>query len=224
MAVAMVALIFASAPLASGAPAAFLAKALGLNGKQKREVRSIADTQISDRSHGLSVRSAANATSAAFATNAGTATNANKAATANEAMSATNALVAEYADSAGTAESLAGQVRSGLARAALGQKVPLVSFYVFALSLSCRNEAGNPEAVIEATSSEAESDGYGTRMSTPGTSYAIMSVGPSATFAENNDNAADFLTPRPAAFVVDLTAGINYLGAACYADALVNAS
>jgi hypothetical protein len=221
MAVALLALIFAMAPLASGAPVAFIAKTLGLTSKQRKEAKAIADREIKHQAAGLSVLAATNAKDAAFATTAGSASSATK---ANEATSAANALLAEDAKHAGTAERLTGEARSGLVRAALGQKLPLVAFYVFALALNCKNEGGNPEAVIEATSGEANADGFGVKMTTPGASYEIMSAGPSASFAENNDNAVDFLTPLPAAFVVDLTTGVNYLGAACYADALVNAS
>jgi hypothetical protein len=73
---------FASGPIAS------IAKALGLNGKQKSQVTSIADAQIAAKAPTLSVLNATNATNAANATNA---TNAANAANATNATNAGNA-------------------------------------------------------------------------------------------------------------------------------------
>ena len=74
MAVAIVALVmaFAGTSIAS-TPIAFIASSLGLNGKQKKQAKSIADKEIKNKAGGLNVNSAktaGSATSAVTATNA----------------------------------------------------------------------------------------------------------------------------------------------------------
>ncbi len=143
---------------------------------------------------------------------------------------------ASNASNASNANTLGGQApsafepasnwtRSGLIKAASGQTVPLASFGPFSLQLKCVAVAGTEvEGQVFATSTEANSDGYGTEMATAGTSYDVLRNGPSETFSENDDNAADFFTPSGKTYLADLTVGENYLGAACFANALVSAS
>lgn len=117
-------------------------------------------------------------------------------------------------------------IRTGLVKAGSGQTVPLVSFGPFTLKLNCVPGSGtNVQAEIDATSTEANSDGYGTQMTTAGQSYTVLSTTFSGTtFTESNDNAADFFTPSGRTYIADLTVGQNYLGAQCFANALVSPS
>jgi hypothetical protein len=93
------------APLASGAPGAFIAKTLGLNSAQKKQVKAITESEIAAKAPKLSVLSAQTATNAANATNATNATNAIHAASATSAESATSATNASHAASATSSES-----------------------------------------------------------------------------------------------------------------------
>jgi hypothetical protein len=139
--------------------------------------------------------------------------------------------------SADNANTLAGQApsayepasfwtRTGLVKSASGQTVSLATFGPFNLQLKCVAGSGsNVESVIDATSTEANSDGYGTEMTAAGTAYEVLSTFTSRSkFYETNSNAADFLTPGGKTYIADLTVGENYLGAACFANALISPS
>jgi hypothetical protein len=93
--IAVLALVVAcGGTAAASGPVAFIGKTLGLNGKQRRQVTSIADAQITAKAPTLSVlnaTSATNATNATNAFNAANATNATNAANATNALNATNA-------------------------------------------------------------------------------------------------------------------------------------
>jgi hypothetical protein len=82
---------------------AFVAKTLGLNKAQKKQVKAIADSEIANKAPTLSVLSAANATNATNAANATNATKATSATNATNAANATNATNATKATSAGLA-------------------------------------------------------------------------------------------------------------------------
>lgn len=151
--------------------------------------------------------------------------------TAQQAASATNAA------NAGNAATLGGEppsafepassfIRTGLVTASSGQTVPLASFGPFTLTLKCNNKGGNNvEAEIDATSTEANSDGYGTQMLFVGLSYDVLDTNQhGTTFTESNDNAANFFTPSGKTYIADLTLGQNYLGAQCFANALITPS
>jgi hypothetical protein len=164
------------------------------------------------------------------------ATYANRAGAANSAVSATNATNATNAVDAANANTVGGQpptafeaashfVRSGLVKANAGQTVAVASFGPFTLSLTCNDDgAGNVDAELDATSTEANSDGYGIAMTNAGQPYQIIGTSIGTSFAENDDNAADFFTPSGKTYIADLTAGRRYLGAACFANALVSQS
>lgn len=125
----------------------------------------------------------------------------------------------------GAFEPASNWTRSGLIKAASGQTVSLANFGPFSLQLKCVAESGSEvEGQVLATSTEANSDGYGTEMVTAGTSYDVLRSGPSETFSENDDNSADFFTPGGKTYIADLTVGEDYLGAACFANALVSPS
>jgi hypothetical protein len=77
MVVAIIALVVAAGGTSlAKAPVAFVAKALGLNSTQKKQVTKIADTQIRKKAKNLSVKSANTATTASSAINALSAVNA----------------------------------------------------------------------------------------------------------------------------------------------------
>ena len=81
--ISMIALVLAAGGTSfAAAPVAFVAKVLGLNSKEKKQVTSIADNQIASKGPKLSVL---------FATSAGTATTATNATNATNATTATNA-------------------------------------------------------------------------------------------------------------------------------------
>jgi hypothetical protein len=171
------------------------------------------------------------AVSADHATTATSATEATTAAFANAATNATNASNAGNANTvdgqpASSFEPASNFIRTGLVTAAaVGQIVPLTSFGPFTLTLDCVDRGGGVvQAQINATSTEANSDGYGTPMPMAGTSYDVLVSGPSAGFDESNANAADFFTPSGKTYVAVLTVGENYLGAKCFANALVTPS
>ena len=103
--------------------------------------------------------------------------------------------------------------------AVAGQAVPLASFGALALKLNCVNKGGGDIAAeINATSTVANSDGYGTAMTTAGSSYNVLTIGTNSSFEEANDQAANFFTPTGQTYLADLTLGENYLGATCYAN------
>jgi hypothetical protein len=156
---------------------------------------------------------------------------------AAQADHATSASFASYAANATNANTVGGQsaiafepssdfIRTGLVRAQPGQIVPLASFGPFALTLNCVASGAAVRPEIDATSTVANSDGYGTPMPDIGTAYDILRTTTSSStgFYESNDDAANFFTPDGATYVADLTVGENYLGARCYANALVSPS
>jgi len=90
--ISLIALVLAAGGTSfAAAPVAFVAKALGLSSKQKKQVTSIADSQIASKGPKLSVLYAASAGTATTATNATNATNATSATNATTATNATNA-------------------------------------------------------------------------------------------------------------------------------------
>ena len=101
--ISIVALVLAAGGTSfASAPLAFVAKTLGLNGTQKKQVTSITDKEIKSKAPKLSVLFA---TSAGSAATAGSAASAGSAATAGSATSATNA---QNAVTASNASSLGG--------------------------------------------------------------------------------------------------------------------
>jgi hypothetical protein len=121
-------------------------------------------------------------------------------------------------------------IRTGIVKASVGQTVPLTKFGPFTLTLQCVAGTGaNIDGQIHATSTEANSDGYGTAMTTAGTDYRVLNafpIGGTTTFSENDDNAADFYTPSGISYIADLTVGQNWAAAPaqCFANALVSPS
>ncbi len=155
---------------------------------------------------------------------------------ATNADHATTANSAGFANGAGNANSVGGQpaaafepagdfIRTGLVTAGSGQIVPLASFGPFTLTLNCVASGSQVRAEVDATSTVANSDGYGTPMTTAGDSYDVLGTsGASSGFIESNQNAANFFTPDGNTYVGILTIGQNYLGARCYANALISPS
>lgn len=215
LAVATIALIVALAGTSiAKVPIGFVASALGLNSKQKKQVTTIADTEIKHKAGGLSVKNAKHATSASSATTATTATTAKTATTAATAVNA-----AELDGQAATAfEPSADFFRSGLVTAASGQTVPIVSFGSFALSLVCTAGGGGAvDASITATSSVADALGAGVQL-TAGVPATILDTGSGTTFNEDDNNVYDFLAPGKA-YQADTIVGQNAPGiGACFAD------
>jgi hypothetical protein len=160
--------------------------------------------------------------------------------------SARSAVTASTAATAGTAQNantLGGQppsafepasnfIRTGIVKAIPGQTVTLTSFGPFTLWLRCSSPTrGKTFAEIDATSTEANSDGFGTNMSNAGQTYDVLDVNAVAANgstgpAETNGWAADFLAPSGRSFMADLVVGENYFGltSTCFANALVNPS
>jgi hypothetical protein len=87
--ISIIALVLAAGGTSyAGAPVAFVAKTLGLNGKQKSQAKSIAEKEIKAKASKLTVLSAKSATSAATAATAATAGTATSATTATTATTA----------------------------------------------------------------------------------------------------------------------------------------
>jgi hypothetical protein len=232
MLVAMTALVVALSGTAVAATSLVngdkLIKKGSLSGNRLRN-HTLTGTQINLNKLGKvpSAKKADTATSATKATSATTATTATAALTAASATTATNAnALGGAAPSA--YEPSAHFVRTGLVTATSGQVVNLASFGSFTLKLNCVAGSGAAvQAEIDATSTVANSDGYGTQMATAGTSYTVLNTFTSGTTPnENDDNAADFFTPAGQTYVADLTVGQNYPGfpGACFANALVSTS
>ena len=228
MLVAMTALVVASSGTAIAASLVNgdkLIKKHSLSGNRLRN-HTITGTQVNVNKLGK-VPSAKNAD---HATSATTATAAVTAGAATVATNATNA--AALGGAAPSAyEPSAHFFRTGLVTATSGQTVPLVTFGVFTLKLNCvaGTTAGTVQAEIDATSNVANSDGYGTAMTTPGTPYKVLQTfnGFTSTFTENDDNAADFFPPTGQTYLADLTVGQNFPGtttAGCFANAFVSTS
>ncbi len=167
----------------------------------------------------------------------GTQINLRKLGTVPGAVNALNAVNADDAATAGNANALGGQppsafepasdfIRTGLVTASSGQTIALASFGPFTLTLVCNDKGGqNVEAEIDATSTEANSDGYGTPMAFVNAAYDVLDTNVhGTTFAETNDNVANFFTPSGQTYIADLTLGQNYLGAPCFANALISPS
>ncbi|HWF23953.1 MAG TPA: hypothetical protein VG275_00790 [Solirubrobacteraceae bacterium] len=178
--------------------------------------------------HATTATSATKATTATKATSATTATIATAAITAGSATNATNATNAVNAAALGgqAASAYETAVRTGLVTATSGQTVALATFGAFTLKLKCTAGTGAAvSAEIDATSTVANSDGYGIPMTTAGTSYTVVApLSSGTTFNENDDNAADFLTTTAGqTYIANLTVGQNFPGAAagCFANAVV---
>jgi hypothetical protein len=227
MVVAMIALLLAASGTAVAASKLVsgdkVIKKHSLSGNRLRN-HTITGTQVNMAKLGK-VRSAKHADSASTATNATNATNAKNATNATHATTAGNAAtVGGQGPSA--FEPAANFIRTGLVKANAGQTVPLAKFGPFTLTLTCNDGGGgNVQGEIDATSTEANSDGYGTTMTTAGTSYQVLVTSFSTTAQESDDNAADFITPSGKAYIADLTVGENQFGLnACFANALVSPS
>jgi hypothetical protein len=225
MVVAMTALVVASTGTAIAAGLVNgdkLIKKHSLSGNRLRN-HSVTGTQINLSRLGK-VPSAANADRATTASSATTSSSATVAATAN---TATNALSLGGAPAAAY-EPAAHFLRTGLVTAASGKSVTLATFGAFTLTLKCTAGTGAAVAAeIDATSTVANSDGYGTAMTTAGTSYPVIKPLTSGTiFVENDNNAADFFTTTGQTYIADLTVGQNFPGAAagCFANAFVTTS
>ncbi len=119
-------------------------------------------------------------------------------------------------------------IRTGLVKAPVGQSVSLANFGPFALTLTC--SAGTKGAIlaeIDATSTEANSDGYDVPMTVAGQSYTVIGpVSSAINPPESDGNAADFFSPSGKTYIADLTVGSGYLGLVntCFANALVSPS
>jgi hypothetical protein len=218
VAISVVALVLAAGGTSfAKAPEAFIAKAVGMNSKQKHEAKSIAKKTIASAAPKLSVLHAVDATNATTATNSTTAATATTATTATNANNLGGAAPSAYEPSAHF-------IRSGLVKASTGQTVPIASFGPFALTLVCTDAgSGETDAEIVATSTEANSDGYGHAMPVAGTTYSMFGQ-QDTTFDEDDDNAADFFTPSGVTWIADLTVGVDYFGADCFANAQASPS
>lgn len=72
---------------------------------------------------------------------------------------------------------------------------------------------------IRATSTVANSHAYSIPMPVAGTAVQVIaSTSTSAT--ENDDNAADFITPTGSTYIADVTAGVNSFATNCWANAV----
>jgi hypothetical protein len=103
--------------------------------------------------------------------------------------------------------------------------VPISTFGPWTLSLVCSNGgSGKTMAVLDATSTVANSDAFGDLLPTPGTPVQIDSSS-SATFAETDDDTWDFLTPNGQDYQGFITFGENWTTAnACFAVSLIVSS
>jgi hypothetical protein len=196
---------------ASGSVAS-IAKLVGLNHKQQSQVKSIAKAQISSSASTLSVLNATNATNATNAINATNATNASNATTVG-------------GDAPAAFEPSSHFIRSGLITATQGQTVTISTFGPWTLSLVCVNGGtSHTVAEIDAASTVANSDAFGTLLPTPGTPAQIGSSSSTA-FDETDDDTWDFLTPNGQDYQGFITFGENWTTAnACFADALMVSS
>jgi hypothetical protein len=216
--ISTVAVVIASSGTAfAGGTIASIARSVGLSSKQKSQVRTVADNQIKDKAAKLSVLNATNAIDADTAIQALSATNATSAETAASATNSTNL----NGLPASAYEASSHFTRSGLVTAASGQTVNLTSFGPFVLQLDCvAAGAGSVEPEILATSTVANSIGFGTAMPVAGTSYEVDNDGTETTFNEDDDNATAFFTLAGASFIADITYGSDLPGGAansCFA-------
>lgn len=198
-----------------------------LTARNKRQIRKIAlsvvDKRITDRAASLTVGHASTADTATNATNAGKATN------------ATNATNAGFASTAGNATSLQGQgpsafepssnfARSGLVTASLGHTVTLATFGPFTVSLQCIDHGGGSwEARLNARSSEANSEAFGTQMPNANSDVNFAST-TSTSFSDSDNAVADFIAPSGAVFQVLPTVGVHpnfNTGVPCFGDIFV---
>lgn len=230
MVVAMTALVIASTGTAIAAGLVTgdkLIKKRSLSGNRLRN-HTITGTQVNLKKLGK-VPSAANAD---HATSATTASSATTAATATNATNAVNAAALGGAP-ASAYEPSAHFIRTGLVTATPaatpGATVTLATFGAFTLKLVCvtGTAAGTVTAHIDATSTVANSDGFGTTMTTAGTAYDISGeVGPSAAPGEIDFGGAGFFTPTGQTYAADAAVGVNSLGLTgkCFANALISQS
>jgi hypothetical protein len=174
---------------------------------------------------------------ASSASTAGSATNATNAVNATNALNATNATNATTATNATNASNLGGQppsafdpaanwFRSGLVTASGGQSVPFMSLPPFTLMLKCTNNGGGSfTAEIEVTSTEANSEVFGTLVPTAGTNQPILNTGANATFAESNNNVVDLIGGvSHKAYQGAMLSGVKGFGSNCFANAVMGVS
>ncbi len=228
MVVAIIALVFAVSGTAIAASHLVngdkLIKKHSLSGNRLRN-HTLTGTQINLNKLGK-VPSAKNADVATLATNATNATSATKATNATNATNAGNANTLG-GQPASAFEPASSSQASGIVNASVGQTVTLATFGPFTVSLTCTSPtAGQTKASLDATSSEDNSDIWGTIVSPAGTSTNLFTSGPSATFSENDDNVVNFFAPSGAAYESLMVAGVNSPNGpnACYADALTSKS
>jgi hypothetical protein len=213
--VSVTALVLAGTGTAFGSDAVgFIAKAVGLSSKQKKQVTSIADRQISTKAPGLSVLNATHATTATNATNASNAANATDL----------------DGQPASTFEPSADIARSGLITLAAGgsDRVQVASFGPFTLKLGC---GPGTESELYVTSSATTTTAFitGLSASTPTSLTAgatIGFLGGGSGSLQINTTIATFVTGT-SEYLADLTVGQDLpSGAAdtCFANAVINPS
>ena len=116
-------------------------------------------------------------------------------------------------------------VRTGLVTASGGQTVKLASFGPFTVNLQCNdNGDGTFDAVINVTSSAANSEAFGNAL-TAGTPQQVDDAGPDSQFSDAGVTAMDFVAP-PDAWEVDVTDAIFMPGTTtqCAASLVANKS
>jgi hypothetical protein len=154
--ISIIALVLAAGGTSlASAPVAFIAKAVGLNGKQKKQAKSIADKEIKGKASKLSVLFAQSAGSAASAASAATA------GSATSAVSALNATNATNATNAGNANTVAGEAVQKFFFTSAEATTPLktvAQFGTFTLQARCNGTVPD----LELTSSEANWGSGGT--------------------------------------------------------------
>jgi hypothetical protein len=207
--VSITALVLAGTGTAFGSDAVgFIAKAVGLSSKQKHQVTSIADRQISTKAAGLSVLNATHATNATNATNA----------------------TDLDGQPASTFEPSADITRSGLITLVAGAsgRAQVASFGPFTLKLGC---AAGAESELYVTSSASATTAYVTSLG-GGTPTSLVAGGTIGFLAggsgslQINTTIATFVTGT-SAYLADLTVGQdlpNGPADTCFANAVINPS
>jgi hypothetical protein len=181
-----------------------------LSGNRLRN-HTITGTQVNMNKLGKvpSAKNADRATTAVVANTAGSATNATNATNAVNAST-----VGGQAPSAFDASS--NFARTGIVGTNEGQSATLGTFGPFTLTLTCvkiGGGAGQPDAQIFATSSQANSEAGGQSLPTAGVQSGspIVDSGTSNNFNESGAVVIDFAQPG-SAWMGDLNAAVNYAG------------
>jgi hypothetical protein len=160
------------------------------------------------------------------------AANADHASNADRVTNATSAINATNAANAGNANTLGGQspsafdasgnwTRSGLVTAAAGQAVTMATFGPFTLTLKCSDNGD--EADVQATSSEPNSEAFGSPLT--GTPTTLFSAGPSASFTITDGVASSFVALSGKTYEgIMMAAVLPGVPSPCGANALVGKS